>query len=458
MTGVVVALVRLVDGHVLDRDVARLDRERGRAIRREVERRRVLARAGDGDGLVDDDRVASRVERAGEHGDRVAVGRRRDGGGQRRVAGRADGGDRVLRLAVEELVAVRAERVGLGFDELLVIVGLHRADAEQRIAVVDDRRKLRRRRIDRQTELELLPFAERLTGVERGRHVERRRADDRLVAHDLFHDLRRRNRDLVQHVQLVRVVRARDVVVARQLRHGRVDDRRVGHLVRRAVLDLRYRDRRLRLGHLDRDLLRFVGGRTRASRRDEERTLGNLDRDIRRHAVVDRHRQRLALRERDRLGVVRRHRDRDGVARRRPDRLSDRGILQTGALDRATIRDYVGNRQGVRHQNLRAGIDGVRCHRRNPQPGVNRRFPARIGKTHCVERVRAFLIERKRRIAVVGKHHRATVRHRVHRRTKRRIECRRTRRRTNHRLVGTGVKCEKLLSDHINGIGDFATS
>ena len=170
--------------------------------------------------------------------------------------------------------------------------------------MVDDRRKLRRRRIDRQTELERLPFAERLAGVERGRHVKRRRADDRIAAHDLFHNLRRRDGDHVQYVELVRVVRARHVMVAFQLVNGGSDFRRVLHFAFGAIVDLRHHDRRLRLRHLDGDLLRLVFRAALDRALHNERAVTGRHGQVRRHTRRRRDRERLALRERYLLSVV----------------------------------------------------------------------------------------------------------------------------------------------------------
>ena len=133
----------------------------------------------------------------------------------------------IVAEGVHQLVAIRAELAGLDLDELLVIVGLHRIDAKPRITVIDNRLALRRGRIDRQAELELLPFRKRLTVVEVRYHVERRGTDDHRAARDIFHDLRRRDGDHVQHVQLVRVVGARHALVAHQLGDGGVDLSRV---------------------------------------------------------------------------------------------------------------------------------------------------------------------------------------------------------------------------------------
>ena len=220
--------------------------------------------AGHGDGLAASHLALSADGRIRTGNERNGLTVKRGGkrGGKSAISRCADSGDRVGRLAVKEFIAVGAEGIGLNLDELLlVIVGLHRIDAELRTAMIDNRRKLRRRCIDGQTELELLPFAERLSGVEVGRHVERGGANDRLAALDLFHDLRRRDGDLVQNVQLVGVVGARHVVVARHLRDDGGDFSRVRHLALGAIVDLRHRDGRRRLLHFDSDLLGDVGGR-----------------------------------------------------------------------------------------------------------------------------------------------------------------------------------------------------
>ena len=209
---------------------------------------------------------------------RVAALRRRDRRREGGIAGRADNGDGVLRLAVEERVAVRAELLGLKLNKFVhrAAYGLARDGrrTDERSIVVGQRRQLRCRRINRQAEPHRLRRVRHWLTVLGHRHVERGGLNrgSRTLHH--LNDFRGLDGYDVKYIKDCRIVHALKCRIAGQLRNRFCDlIQDIGDASGRDLLDHHFRSRR-RFHNLC-DLLRFVCRCAVSTRRcHEERTCG----------------------------------------------------------------------------------------------------------------------------------------------------------------------------------------